>query len=134
MRVVKCYECAKLYNYDEDAFCPRCGAFNQPPRSVQINGHGDVVHRDGINERGHAGSFLHEEYHAENRLRRKNGLDQSVPWEKRRKKPAQWAVQKKSASATRKQSKEVKKGNGSSIGAFILFIFIVNLLRACSRF
>lgn len=30
MRRVKCEDCGKLYDYDYDAFCPRCGAFNQP--------------------------------------------------------------------------------------------------------
>lgn len=33
MRTVQCYECRKRYDYDEDGFCPRCGAFNQPERS-----------------------------------------------------------------------------------------------------
>ena len=33
MRTVQCYECGKRYDYDEDAFCPRCGAFNQPARA-----------------------------------------------------------------------------------------------------
>ena len=34
MRTVQCYECRKRYDYDEDGFCPRCGAFNQPARST----------------------------------------------------------------------------------------------------
>ena len=33
MRNVCCYECGKKYDYDEDGFCPHCGAFNQPSRS-----------------------------------------------------------------------------------------------------
>ena len=32
MRMVRCYECGRSYDYDEDGFCPRCGAFNQPAR------------------------------------------------------------------------------------------------------
>jgi len=31
MRRVRCYECGKSYDYDEEDFCPKCGAFNQPP-------------------------------------------------------------------------------------------------------
>ena len=34
MRTVQCHECRKQYDYDDDGFCPRCGAFNQPPRSA----------------------------------------------------------------------------------------------------
>ena len=26
MRMVKCYDCGKRYNYDEEGFCPKCGA------------------------------------------------------------------------------------------------------------
>ena len=33
MRMVRCYACGKRYDYDEDGFCPGCGAFNQPERT-----------------------------------------------------------------------------------------------------
>ena len=33
MRMVRCYACGKRYDYDEDGFCPGCGAFNQPGRT-----------------------------------------------------------------------------------------------------
>ena len=38
MREVKCYECGKTYDYDDDGFCPRCGAFNQPGRGESLEG------------------------------------------------------------------------------------------------
>ena len=34
MRMVRCYECGRSYDYDDDGFCPRCGAFNQPARTA----------------------------------------------------------------------------------------------------
>ena len=34
MRMVRCYECGRSYDYDDDGFCPRCGAFNQPARAA----------------------------------------------------------------------------------------------------
>ena len=70
MRKVRCYECGKTYDYDTDDFCPKCGAFNQPPKSTTIDANGAVIRVDGINERGHAGSFVHEELHEENREER----------------------------------------------------------------
>ena len=30
MRMVHCEDCGKRYDYDEEGFCPRCGAFKQP--------------------------------------------------------------------------------------------------------
>ena len=75
MRKVRCYECGKQYNYDEDGFCPGCGAFNQPPRESRVSADGQVVRVDGIDERNHAGSFVHQELHAEKRDRKKYKSD-----------------------------------------------------------
>ena len=69
MAKVSCYECNKTYDYYEDGFCPRCGCFNQPPRQSRIDANGDIVYHEGINEKTHTGSFVHKEYHAENRKR-----------------------------------------------------------------
>lgn len=75
---VSCYECGRAYDYEEDAFCPKCGAFNQPPRSARIGADGSVVRVDGLNERGHKGSFVHQELHTEDRERRRIGLEKGV--------------------------------------------------------
>ena len=78
MRKVKCYACGKSYDYDEDGFCPNCGGFNQPRHGSAISADGSVVRVDGLNERGHKGSFLHREFHEENRERRSMGLEREV--------------------------------------------------------
>ena len=79
MATVRCYECRKKYNYAEDGFCPRCGSFNQPRKgSYVVDANGDIVRVDGINEAAHEGSFVHKEYHAEERRRKKMGLDRNV--------------------------------------------------------
>ena len=48
MRKMRCYECGKTYDYDIDDFCPKCGAFNQPPKSTTIDANGAVIRVDGI--------------------------------------------------------------------------------------
>ena len=70
MRIVKCYDCGKKYDFDADDFCPGCGAFTPPPRRARIDMDGNVVRVDGLNERNHAGSFVHAELHEENRARK----------------------------------------------------------------
>ena len=30
MQKIRCEDCGKTYDYEADAFCPNCGAFNQP--------------------------------------------------------------------------------------------------------
>ena len=78
MKKIRCYECGKSYDYHEDAFCPNCGSFNQPPRASRIAADGSIVRNDGINEANHEGSFVHQELHDEKRERRKYGLDQGA--------------------------------------------------------
>mgnify|MGYP004658709167 FL=1 len=77
MRRVKCEDCGKVYDFDTDDFCPRCGAFAFP-KGDRIGADGSVVRVEGISESNHKGSFLHEEYHAENRHRKATGLDRGA--------------------------------------------------------
>ena len=75
MRKVTCHECNKRYDYDDDGFCPRCGAFNAPASASRIGADGSVIWVDGLNERNHGNSFVHEELHREERKRRWMDLD-----------------------------------------------------------
>lgn len=75
MRKVTCHECSKRYDYDDDGFCPGCGAFNTPARASRIAADGSVIWVDGLNERNHRNSFVHEELHREERKRRWMNLD-----------------------------------------------------------
>ena len=110
MRKVRCYECGKTYDYDTDDFCPKCGAFNHPPKSTTIDANGAVIRVDGINERGHAGSFVHEELHEENRERRNSGLSKGV---RRSGKTAQRPVQ---ASG--------RRGSKNNLAQFIKWLIV----------
>ena len=67
MRLV-CSECRKVYDYDVDDFCPRCGAYNPPPKA---GAPAAVVRKDGVNEENHRGSFVHREVHREAAQRRR---------------------------------------------------------------
>ena len=85
MRRLRCYECGKIYDFDQDDFCPKCGAFNQPKNQLRVGSDGTVsrvqepvIRKDGINERNHAGSFVHRELHQENRARRGTALTKTA--------------------------------------------------------
>lgn len=75
MRRIVCDECRKMYDYDRDEFCPRCGAFNQPVKTWTTDAQGNVRRVDGVNEANHAGSFVHSEVHREKRVRQAKGMD-----------------------------------------------------------
>ena len=134
MRKVHCYACGKGYDYDDDGFCPKCGAFNLPPHINRIDADGTVIRVDGLNERGHANSFLHEELHAEDRKRRKLGLDQIPAKRISVEKPS---VSKAASNEWRDVGSLLPVGRGKkkappllwAILAFILFVnFLIPLL------
>ncbi len=121
MQKVRCYECKKTYDYDEDPFCPQCGAFNQPPKASRINVRGEVERVDGLNERGHSHSFVHAELHKEDAERRRSGLEQTIR-----------SVPIYSKPAARKKGSE-KQAAGSLLRVIQIVIFVlvlVNILRA----
>lgn len=132
MKKVRCFECGKTYNYDEDAFCPKCGAFNQPPKSAHINEVGEVVRVDGINEQGHAESFVHAELHRENRERRKVGLDKDL--KKKASMPSPRAAAPRVSGAGERGGERKPTGNPvvNVIRWVILIIVFSNLIRACA--
>lgn len=122
MQKVQCYECGKRYDFDEDDFCPKCGAFNQPRRNIRIGVDGSVVRVDGINERNHKNSFVHEELHEENRERRAVGLSKGVKRVMRTSaRPGQPVYQKQTKKA-------VKNGPLNVIVWIIFAIIAVNIL------
>lgn len=131
MHRVHCSDCGKAYDYDEDAFCPRCGAFNQPPKSVLINEAGEVTRVDGINEQGHANSFVHQELHEENRQRRWSGLDKSVLRVHRgAEEETDQPVRPAAAFAGRSAKKPAGAGTAAVITWIIIVIIVFNLLRS----
>ena len=122
MQKVRCYECGRSYDYDEDAFCPRCGAFNLPGRAENTVRVGELTEdrRDGLSEKGHSGSFLHQEFHNEERQRRRLGLDREETPQPR-KKPARKAAARDRETAG--------KNPGVAVIIFILLI-LFQLLKA----
>ena len=130
MQRVRCYDCGRSYDYDEDGFCPNCGAFNQPARSLRIGADGSVVRVDGLNEANHADSFVHQELHEEKRERRKVGLDKSV---QRIVRPAAKAAAARPAPAaafsrTGRKSRQSSSNPFSVVVWIIILIMIINIL------
>lgn len=122
MRKVTCYECEKRYDYDDDGFCPRCGAFNLPTSTSRIGADGSVVWVDGLNERNHHNSFLHDELHQEDRQRRRLKLDRDPP-EKTAQKP-----DVKLRSPISPAGGGRKKGTASLIWVILGLVICVNFI------
>ena len=135
MQRVRCYDCGKLYNYDEDCFCPKCGAFNQPQRSMRIGADGSVVRVDGINEANHTDSFFHRELHEEKRDRRRIGLDKGVQ-RIQRSSAAKVSPARSTTLAANLQDRarnQRKQQSSSSFGVVVGVIILIVLFNLLSR-
>ena len=119
MRKVRCYECGKSYDYDDDGFCPNCGAFNLPWREAPVSAEDAVTRKEGINERNHKGSFLHAELHEENRKRKGTPLEQSM------KRPAGKSAETRGG---KKKQVSVVRAVIFAIIAFNLFLSLLEIL------
>ena len=131
MQKVRCYDCGRGYDYDEDSFCPNCGAFNQPLRSLRIGADGSVVRVDGLNEANHANSFVHQELHEEKRERRRVGLDKGVQRIQRtaaRTAPARPVPSAPVSSRTGRRSQQHKSNPLTIVVWIIIMIMIINIL------
>ena len=121
MRRVQCHECGKRYNYDADDFCPRCGAFTQPTKTLDIGVDGTVIRVEGINEENHRNSFVHAELHAENRKRSGTNLEaEELPWRR---------TQAVTRQPARKSQRAAGKKNPVALVFWIIFAVIaLNIL------
>ena len=144
MRRVKCEDCGRVYDFDTDDFCPRCGAFTFP-KGDRIGTDSSVVRVEEIRESNHKDSFLHAEYFVEKRRRKAAGLDRGAD----RSRDSQWApapggaktakvsdplpTAAKSASRARKaafatEGQELRKIIGWLVGIVILASFFLEFL------
>lgn len=125
MRRVQCHECGKRYNYDVDDFCPRCGAFTQPYKTLDIGADGTVIRVEGINEVNHRDSFAHTELHAENRKRRGTDLEAEAVSRRSVRQAARQNARPHSSSA---RQREGKKNPAVLIFWIIFAVIVFNML------
>ena len=46
MQTIRCAACGRRYDYRQEGCCPRCGAYNRPPRREWVGADGSVHHGD----------------------------------------------------------------------------------------
>ena len=128
MKQIACENCGKRYDFEKEDFCPKCGAFNQPVKTWGMDGQGNVIRVDGVNERNHAASFVHREVHKEKRVRQATGMDWNNKTKTARQAPPprQAAPQKKTSNQA--QSNNAKRGLRALLYFFIALIVINFLL------
>ena len=106
MATIRCKSCGKTYNYAKEGFCPKCGAYNRPPRQEWVDAEGGI-HYAGQEKECYERKECHEE---------------KVCYEEQTRRPRphiQWRVPKKNTAS-------------GAIGAVIavsIVIVLINTLR-----
>lgn len=44
MGLIQCKACGALYRYEKEGCCPKCGAYNRPPKRERVNPDGTIQH------------------------------------------------------------------------------------------
>ena len=43
---IRCKTCGRTYSYEKQGMCPKCGAYNRPPRRERVDPDGSVHYLD----------------------------------------------------------------------------------------
>ncbi len=80
MASIRCKACGKTYDYRKEGFCPKCGAYNRPPRQEWVDAEG-TVHYAGQEKECYERKECHEEKvcYEEQTRRPKPYIRQHVP-------------------------------------------------------
>ena len=80
MASIRCKACGKTYDYRKEGFCPKCGAYNRPPRQEWVDAEG-TVHYAGQEKECYERKECHEEKvcYEEQTRRPKLHIRQHVP-------------------------------------------------------
>ena len=60
MASIRCKACGKTYDYRKEGFCPKCGAYNRPPRQEWVDAEG-AVHYAGQEKECYEEKVCYEE-------------------------------------------------------------------------
>lgn len=60
MASIRCKACGKTYDYGREGFCPKCGAYNRPPRQEWVDAEGGI-HYAGQGKECYERKECHEE-------------------------------------------------------------------------
>lgn len=62
MQMIRCAACGRRYDYQQEGCCPRCGAYNRPPRREWVDADGTVHHgKNRAQARPRPGKVCYEE-------------------------------------------------------------------------
>ncbi len=123
MQTVRCAACGRRYDYRQEGCCPRCGAYNRPPRREWVQADGTICHcEDRTQAQPRPGKVCYEGKVCFEEQARKS-----------RKKPASTSAHGgervvKSVQKPFKPRSSGRRGQNSSVGAALVGIVLLFVL------
>ena len=122
---LRCKTCGRTYSYEKQGMCPKCGAYNRPPRRERVDPDGSVHYLDDRSAITGA---------APNHPRDKVCYEKKVCYEEQTKKPSFRDVEHIAASIFPKMAnKQLGGGLGFVISALVAALILINTIDFTPR-
>ena len=123
MPIIRCKTCGRTYSYEKQGMCPKCGAYNRPPRRERIDPDGSIHYLDDRSAITGA---------VPNHPRDKVCYEKKVCYEEQTKKPsAANAVRFAAERFSQMPKKKRESAAASLVGAVLALIFAISGIRSC---
>lgn len=123
MPIIRCKTCGRTYSYEKQGMCPKCGAYNRPPRRERIDPDGSIHYLD---DRSAITGVV------PNHPRDKVCYEKKVCYEEQTKKSsAASAVRSAAEHFSQMPKKKRESAAASLVGAVLALIFAISGIRSC---
>ena len=123
MPIIRCKTCGRTYSYEKQGMCPKCGAYNRPPRRERVDPDGSIHYLD---DRSAITGVV------PNHPRDKVCYEKKVCYEEQAKKPsAASAVRSAAEHFSQMPKKKRESAAASLVGAVLALIFAISGIRSC---
>lgn len=114
---IRCKTCGRTYSYEKQGMCPKCGAYNRPPRRERVDPDGSVHYLD---DRSAITGVV------------PNHPRDKVCYEEQAKKPSAAGTMRSAAERFSKMPKKKRESAAASlVGVVLALIFSISGIRSC---
>ena len=123
MPTIRCKTCGRTYSYEKQGMCPKCGAYNRPPRRERVDPDGSVHYLD---DRSAITGVV------PNHPRDKVCYEEKVCYEAQAKKPSAAGTVRSAAERFSKMPKKKRESAAATlVGVILALIFSISGIRSC---
>lgn len=120
---IRCKTCGRTYSYEKQGMCPKCGAYNRPPRRERVDPDGSVHYLD---DRSAITGVV------PNHPRDKVCFEEKVCYEAQTKKPSAAGTVRFAVERFSKMPKKKRESAAASlVGVVLALIFFISGIRSC---